>query len=395
MITNPGFSFTGLSGKHEIIPTTDTDLQIWGVGYEKTIRCYETGDLVQVYKNGPGHNYLDSSPAMEFIAISLDDEAAMIAFCDKYGMTSSQRQEANFRNNYIFSDIDKNTYSKNAPFGRVQEIMWVGELKREISSMRLLVDLNEAIEKNNAVRIIEILTFFCFDLNRLCFEGAHWPTETSRFNHLFHLHANSEGYDMQHGMGSLLFNDLIESFLEQIETSCKIEQQYALHGQPYHHPYIEVHHSMMWQHIISIFEWLLPRISIESISPYGEVVFNPDIQSVDINPLLKEDNHFMNTAKSLLVDIFRERLHRVSPELQFNHGTFPETSWKIPSLVEAMYMELFFRLTPTGTIRKCANPTCPNYFQWSASRKTRKYCCSSCAELMAKRMERERKRKSN
>ena len=33
MITNPGFSFSGISGTHKIVPVNETDLPSWGENY--------------------------------------------------------------------------------------------------------------------------------------------------------------------------------------------------------------------------------------------------------------------------------------------------------------------------------------------------------------------------
>lgn len=33
MLTNPGFTFSGISGEHKIVPTSQTDLPIWGSNY--------------------------------------------------------------------------------------------------------------------------------------------------------------------------------------------------------------------------------------------------------------------------------------------------------------------------------------------------------------------------
>lgn len=84
MITNPGFSFSGISGTHKIVPVNETDLPSWGENYCECIVCTYDGELVKVYDNGPGFSYLDKSVAMEFAAIDITDRNAILQFCNRY-----------------------------------------------------------------------------------------------------------------------------------------------------------------------------------------------------------------------------------------------------------------------------------------------------------------------
>ena len=392
MLTNPGFSFTGLSGHHEIIPTSETDLPVWGPIYEKTVRCVEVDAPVSVYVNGPGLDYSLASPALEFAGINIYDEAAILAFCDKYGLPGSQRQEANFRNNYIYQELNKDEYAKGIQFGRPKELEWLGIIQKQIVDLRSLFDLNEAVQKGDYYRIIQIAAFYCFDLSGLDFKGSCHVTETKKFNHAFFRFAEECGYDKSAGLGELTLNNLIEGFFDSIELQFDLEHSYNQAGFPYDNPYSEYQFSKTWQHFYAMFHWLQSKTTIESVSPFGDVVLGSDIHDIDITPLTSEGKHLINTAKALLADIFKEKLSRITPELQFNAGNMPEANWRIPSLADAMYLDAFFRLTPTTTVRHCANPTCTRYFTWSSSRKTRIYCCPACAELMAKRKQRERDR---
>ena len=73
MLTNPGFTFSGISGEHKIVPTSQTDLPIWGPNYTEAVICTYDGELVKVYDNGPGFGFTDESVAMEFAAIDIND----------------------------------------------------------------------------------------------------------------------------------------------------------------------------------------------------------------------------------------------------------------------------------------------------------------------------------
>ena len=111
MLTNPGFTFSGISGEHKIVPTSQTDLPIWGPNYTEAVICTYDGELVKVYDNGPGFGFTDESVAMEFAAIDINDSQQIIDFCNKNGMPNSMRQFGNFRNDYIFFEDDKDKFS--------------------------------------------------------------------------------------------------------------------------------------------------------------------------------------------------------------------------------------------------------------------------------------------
>ena len=79
MLTNPGFTFFGISGEHKIVPTNQTDLPTWGPNYTEAIICTYDGKLVKVYDNGPGFGFSDESVAMKFAAIDVNEPQQIFA----------------------------------------------------------------------------------------------------------------------------------------------------------------------------------------------------------------------------------------------------------------------------------------------------------------------------
>lgn len=69
---------------------------------------------------------------------------------------------------------------------------------------------------------------------------------------------------------------------------------------------------------------------------------------------------------------------------------------RIDSLISAIYMEICMINQNSTVLRKCANPTCNNYFETTAENTKKIYCCSNCATMVAKRKYRRRlKNKQN
>lgn len=393
MITNPGFTFTGISGEHKIVPTIQTDLPVWGPLYDKALVCVHDGELVKVYDNGPGFNYTDNSVAMEFAAIDINDNEAIIKFCNKYGMPDSMRQLGNFRNDYIFFGDSKDDFSKAIPLATSHERTWLFTTKRDIVYMQKTIQLNQAIQDRDYIRILEILLYLCFDLSGLDFDGSNWNTETFQFNHHFFRYAEEHGFNKESRKTNGRYPELISGFLDDIDNSRYESKVYQSIGIPHKDKYVQDYFSM-WQHLHSIFSAVIGQVTVVDISPFGDINFSKDPASI----LLKMDNsdrsNLIKVGKGVFTDIFKEQLHRVYPEIIYGKDGAAESSWRIPTLIDAMYLELFFLFTPNSSVRKCENPTCQKYFIRTSSRPSKKYCDDACAKLMAKRMERARKRKA-
>ena len=395
MLTNPGFTFWGMSGEHKIVPTSETDLQSWGSIYDEAVVCVYPKGLVNVYENGPGYSYTsEHSVAMEFASINIDDNAAILSFCDKYGMPGSMRQEANFTNDYLFFDETKDNFTQAVPFGVTRERTWLGQIKKDITLLNLTLRLSQAISDKDFKRIVEIVIFVCFDLSNLDFEKSERKTETFEFNHYFHRYTELHGIKPFFDEKESLWTDSISDFLDDIDDDVEAYEFYSNIGLPYDIRYPKFLHAL-WEALYDLFRGVLSYTNIESIGPFGNVTFTKPIDSF-LNSLNQRDKEIIiKIAKGILSDIFKEKLNRVFPEIVFTKRNMPESSWRIPSLLDAMYLEVFFTLTPSSSIRHCANPTCNQFFTWSASKKSRIYCSQSCADAMAHRKFRERQKNEN
>lgn len=391
MLTNPGFTFYGISGEHTILPVSKTDLPSWGPLYNEAVVCTYDEKLIKVYDNGPGYAGIDKSMALEFVSIKPTDTAAIIKFCNKYGMPNSSRQFGNFRNDYLFFNENKDDFSKAIPLVEHRERTWLYGIQRDILHMQLCIKLNQAIEQKHFCEIVDILLYFCFDLYGLDFKETERKTETFQFNHAFYRYAEENGFSKNAGLVLTSIHDLIEGFLSDIDSSYYEAEMLHSFGFPHKDKYVQIYFSM-WQHLHQFFTWLINHVTILEISPFAEITYSEPLANL-LSSLSETDSEaLLKTAKGVFSDIFKENLHSVYPEIVFSKEGTAESTWRIPSLIDAMYLELFFRYTPNSSVRKCENPTCTGFFVYESSRPTKKYCNESCAKLMAKRMERARKR---
>ena len=101
-----------------------------------------------------------------------------------------------------------------------------------------------------------------------------------------------------------------------------------------------------------------------------------------------------NLGYALLRDYFEEELMGVNPYMEIVGGVI-SPNLRVRSLWQAINLQLFCKMHPYNGIRKCANPTCRNYFNVPAENKRRIYCSKRCAQLMAKRKQREREKQKD
>ena len=147
------------------------------------------------------------------------------------------------------------------------------------------------------------------------------------------------------------------------------------------------------QALHTVFSKLLTTVDIEVLGAFGELSFSHPLTEDDINEICSEKEYVLKLGKAFLSDYFNNELMWVHPQMTFENGQFLP-NLQISSLMQAMYLELFFKITPYTNLRKCANPTCNAFFEVSRDNSKRMYCSTRCAQLMAKRKQRERERRN-
>ncbi len=83
----------------------------------------------------------------------------------------------------------------------------------------------------------------------------------------------------------------------------------------------------------------------------------------------------INTAKYIIKEELESNLRRVRPT--YNTSKL-EPTWKIDSLLSALYFGLFYMKPNLETYRRCANPKCREFFLVPVSSRKKKYCCTAC-----------------
>lgn len=386
MVSNPGFSFTNINGKYKIVPIDKTDFFDVDPLYSEAIVCEEVGDLVTIYSEDKVITKDSDSIAFQFAKINISRNKEIIDFCSRYGLIMSERNFANFRNDYLFFESKKDEFTKRIPLVH-KERDRLTDIKKSIIAMRYTLELSQAIKEHDFEAIVKIITYFCFDLtNHFSSPDAQCATELYRFNRDFRCYCDECGYEA-FNYKEINFTLAVTAFLAELEHDEFIEKLWYSNGQPYRRRHIDYDYTE-WRHIKGLFEDILSQTELIIVEPFGEVKFSKPLSEITIFKQLQEKN-LLNLAKAVLSDLFKEKLHTVYPEIQIENGK-QIASWRIPTLLDAMYLELFFRFSPTGQVKRCADPSCDGFFTWTPSRPTQKYCCNECALRVAKRRQRQR-----
>lgn len=99
----------------------------------------------------------------------------------------------------------------------------------------------------------------------------------------------------------------------------------------------------------------------------------------------------IKAAKLIVKEEIDYNLSEISPS--YNAQTM-SPSWKIPNLMTALFFSIFYMKADLEVYRKCENQNCTKYFLVSTTNSRKKYCSPECANAMAQRMHRKRKKAS-
>ena len=389
---NPGFSFTNLRAKCEKALAKDVGLDPPGSFYEEALVYRGETEFVKLYDEKKDLLPDNQSHALRFASIDTNDETAILKFCSTYGPLCALSVFPTAHNFYIYEEVTRDTiYKKLASIYQskgVQEREYVAVVKKEINTMKFLLDLDEAIRKRIIKRIVKAVLYICLDLTCLEFKmdnefQSTRLTDAYQFRHALTIFATETGYHQYEQVSEVDVTKYVQEFIDVVDADKKIgsmggKQRYPQSDCP------------TWFYLLTLLNELVQKTTI-IIEPFGGVRFGKEFSNKEICQTITEVE-IVKLGRAVFADVFKEHLQDVYPEIEFtDRGR--SASWHIPSFLSAMYLELFFRLSPEGKFRRCADPKCNSFFEWSPSHPGKIYCSVECAQRVAKRMERERKKK--
>ena len=127
---------------------------------------------------------------------------------------------------------------------------------------------------------------------------------------------------------------------------------------------------------------------IRSFTEQDDIIFYKQYKKTLDSDLKKAS---ITVAKQIVKEEIDYNLSNLSPS--YNVDTL-SPSWHIPNLITAIFFSVFYIKSEFEVYRKCGNPNCTKYFMVSTTNSRKKYCSPECANSMAQRMHRKRKKES-
>lgn len=383
MVVNKGFSFSNMVGLYGIKEVPARYPKYTGSTEMVIVELYP-GKLTQLYSN---NSYEEGSIAYEFAAIDTTNSQEIIDFCTKYGMLSSDRLIRNTSNDYIFLKTTKTIFSEVVPNYEPDET-YVNIFTQEVITMRNLLQLKASLDTNDSVGILNSLLSML-----LCYTTKaeiENDSETERFTYYLYLFIQRKEKEEALTIAEPeLFDSYVRDFLNELSFYINASAgEWWLHGTFDKTELTDMMHCT-WQNYHDILSLLLDKISISANSDISHLSFSKPLTSELISEAGITSEMLNRAAVTCMSDIINSQTYLITPNLQYDNGKL-SSDWNISSLLEAMYMELLVTFTPNTQVKKCANPTCNNFFDVGKGNERKIYCSQRCALLMAKRKQRER-----
>lgn len=388
-----GFVFSNNTGNYEITTMA-----------KKHILHPPNYDPAIIYRNtyaGEKNVYYvsfgEESPLMKFSNIDPLNNNQILSFCNCYGLLTDSRSNVQSMNDELYSAVTKkdplsSSQRRNFEEGIGGLFMMLWDFKKSAAEMQQLIKLKTSIDTKNVIQTVETVTYFLFDeelkkkdKNIVAVDGSRkiFPDilhsyETPLFNRIYRDTCESEG------QGELSLHERVKSFVHLQRSEMHKKQFTSING---FNPYVQtpyIHGT--WQTICDLYSVLLEKFSISSIDPLGKVVFEPTLTVGGIRTIFNNVAQIIALGKAVFSDHLNTQLENVKPVFKIVNGKYVST-WDVPSLLEAMYLELFLNVTVSNnTIKRCGNENCRNYFIAENPRKI--YCCPQCAWATNKRYHR-------
>lgn len=136
-----------------------------------------------------------------------------------------------------------------------------------------------------------------------------------------------------------------------------------------------------------VFHYLYEVGVVEHVDLERTYYLNNEIHKENFSTILK--SRAVEIARYIIRDEIELNLRRVRPTYNISEL---EPTWKIDSLLSALYFGLFYMRPNMETYRRCANPKCSNFFLVPISSQKKKYCSKVCMnrEMAARKRARDK-----
>lgn len=365
MFINNGFKFINDFGHY-------TDINPYN--NEKDGYIYKDSDLggIDIYTQEKAS---ETTALLEFASLDPNNSTDIVNFTNKYGFLHTDDTKENSNHNSILK------YSQHA----VYECIPLDDYKYWIYRFEKILLLQRYIEKKDMAKMLDICFYFLFIQKPCstfsCDDIDDWTssTETEYFEECL---LNFIDYEEIENLPKL---EQIRCFIDDIRqewNNCKENpSQYLLQKYP-------TFQSNLWESVVILFEYLDSKHKIIMINESG-ITFDDSSNVVDTLP--KNIKLLITTlSKNIILDLVNTGLENIQPVIKIENNSFVG-DWEINSLLDVLHFELFLLLSQDSITKRC--PCCGNFFEVAKTNSRKIYCSKLCSQRIAKRRERERKKK--
>lgn len=399
MVKKPGYKSSFIVSR-EFMDAREDETEL---PYREIINGFTKTDYISSYKKSDKNKIEPTSLFLAMAQVDVDSDDSILSFCNRYGLPLSDaclfEKEANIDGN---TDLNYRAVSHENGQKIFQRKDYIERTEFCISAVRVkyLVDvksiLDSGITKDTAGRLLEGLIYLLFYSRALHYQyTAEDPLPITRCMRLqYYYQLNKKhllAFDAFRGEKETILKYLDYIYKYMTENTPVIPHLNTWQGIIYtnaENPRYATQfddigsdvYSKEGKKICEFFWELFHETQIDfSANDYYQLNFSQSLSYHGDLERLKE------IAKIVYTDTLNELVLPVRPKLSIDPDGKIWGDWRVNFQEHGMYMEMFIATAAESQIRKCANPTCGNYFSVSEGRADKKYCSVYCAQLQAKR----------
>lgn len=347
MVINDAFTFTNQVREYYL----ETKTTQYGEPCPPFSIIKSTGPARSIVYDFENHKAL-----IEILSINSSDEQAIFNYISKYGWLFTEEDEVDHVNESFESAID------------------INDAAAIIASLQSIVNLISAFQTNNSIDMITNVVVLM--LSEVWVDD--YDLLYSSFNQYF--------YDQYRNLG---YFGLSRSDSTELNLSKKIDYIVNL---PDDERRVSWDRDPKFGQCLSLLNIINKVFNIDILAEHGRDAFCSNVSNC-INSFPLDAYNLLNSiCIYTLENEMNSVLNNINPCIKITFSRKVSGDWNIPDLLSALYLDIYLSYSSDKIFKKCSNPTCNQFFEVEPGNTRKKYCSTHCAQLMAKRKQREREK---
>lgn len=324
--------------------------------------CLENKELKN-RDNSPSLNVIKSTGSIKKVTYNLSDHIALIDILSVN--ITDDRAILNYISKYGPLFLDKNRTDNLNEVS--EEVIDINHIKSNILLLQCLVNLITSLQKQDDIGMVVNVAFLLLTKTPLderyavCFR--RWFHDQSKDNYLY-IYGESK------------LNQYIDYMITLLKNK---SQKFWLYLPEY-------------DQCLSLINYINNCFDVNFIEQQNLDSFHTNV----INNITRFPHEALDILKSVCIYTIETELNNslyyINPRIKVMSNGKLTGDWYISDLYIALCLDIYLSFASDKTFRKCINPTCNQYFEVDPGDTRKKYCSPRCAQLMAKRKQREREK---